>query len=467
MFNRKIQLLSVLLILNIACKSSQPEVERGTSYEFRLGHPEIRISGLGILDQNDSAKIQIATEIVYTSLINKFKNKRRYSEISIDYSISEKITGYQKSSQKNITVESTPGKISGESFTIQEEFTAIPGEFEIAVTVNDLSSGKESSRKTTVFIPDPENPVVNLSTIQLLSKINSETESGFFPIATYDVPSRMDSLRFVFQVTNNKSKEPLTIRSRLLKFEADTSIARLMNHREYSASSIQYKGIDFGDYEIIESGTRFLSQEGSVYIEFTYPVFKRGNYRFEVETTDGNGKLIAKARDFAIKSPNYPEIKHVKEFAYPLYYIMDNKAFEKLIATNNEKELKSEIDRFWLSHIDNPKTARSVIELYYNRVEEANKLFSNYKEGWKTDLGMMYILFGPPWYENTNLNELSWAYAYNPNDPSKNFNFYTPRIKSEFYPFNNYILRRSNDYYTIYYQQVSLWLSGTILVRNL
>lgn len=467
MTNSKIRFLLIFTVLIVSCKSSQPEVERGITYEFRLGHPEIRVSALGILDQNDSAVVRIATEIVYTSLINKYKDNRRYSEVIIEYSITKVNSDFNTSFRKSLTVESTPGTASGESFTVQEELIVIPGQFDISVTVSDKSSGKQSSRSASVFIPDPENPLVNLSAIQLLSKDDDEPEKTFFPITTYDVPSRMDSIRFVFQVTNQRSKEPLSIKSRLIRFQADTSIARLMNHREYSVSSLQYKGIDYEDYKTIASGTRLLSQDGSVYIEFSYPAPKRGNYRFEVETLNSDGKLINKARDFAIKSPNYPEIKHIREFAYPLYYLMDSREFERLVAIEDEKQLKSEIDRFWLSHIDDPKTARSVIELYYNRVEEANKLFSNYKEGWKTDLGMMYILFGPPWYEYSNLNELSWGYAYNSNDTSKNFYFYSPRIKSNFYPFNNYILRRSNDYYSVYYQQVSLWLSGTVLFRNL
>ena len=75
---------------------------------------------------------------------------------------------------------------------------------------------------------------------------------------------------------------------------------------------------------------------------------------------------------------------------------------EKLMAISDPKQQKLAVDRFWLSNIKNTNKAIQIIELFYERVEEANKQFSNYKEGWKTDMGMMYILFGPPWYvENT------------------------------------------------------------------
>jgi len=100
-------------------------------------------------------------------------------------------------------------------------------------------------------------------------------------------------------------------------------------------------------------------------------------------------------------------------------------------------------------------------------VEEANKQFSNFKEGWKTDLGMIYILFGPPWYVDDSLNRMRWSYSYNRNDPDYNYLFETPKLKSEFYPYQNYLLQRNQYYFNIEYQQTQLWLTGQILRRSL
>lgn len=460
-------LLIFLVVLLNGCKSTSPEIDRGNDYEFKIGHPELRISAIGMIDEEDNSVIKVATEVVYSSMIHKFNDGKRISDIKIEYLIIETTTGYSESLTKNFTMESTPSKVEGESFTIQENFIVVPGEYDINVTVTDLSSDKESTRQITTFIPDPENPTINITSIQLSAKDTKRTEEGFFPITTYDVPERMDSLRFFFQVTNNDAQNPLTIKSKFIRFNADTTASRPMNYRDYPVSSIQYKGIEMGNTEVLVSGTRILNQSGSVYIEFLYPSFDKGNYRFEVELIkDGDSKTI-KARDFSIKSLNYPAIKHVTEFAAPLYYLMDTKEYQKLIFITDEKELKDAIDRFWLSNIDNANKARSVIELYYDRVEEANKLFSTYKEGWKTDLGMMYILFGQPWYTDQDLNQLSWSYTFNPQDPNKNFYFYSPNLNNRFYPFDNYILRRSSNYYEIYYQQINLWLSGNILISNL
>jgi hypothetical protein len=34
--------------------------------------------------------------------------------------------------------------------------------------------------------------------------------------------------------------------------------------------------------------------------------------------------------------------------------------------------------------------------LYYARVDYANKHFTRYREGWRTDMGLVFILLGPP-----------------------------------------------------------------------
>jgi len=111
--------------------------------------------------------------------------------------------------------------------------------------------------------------------------------------------------------------------------------------------------------------------------------------------------------------------------------------------------------------------AKSLINLYYERVEEANKKFSNFKEGWKTDRGMIYILFGSPWYVNEYSRSISWSYTYNLSDPYLNFDFRKVRVRSEFFPFDYYVLERNPSYYNIHRRQVQLWLTGQILIRKL
>ncbi|MDZ7690711.1 MAG: GWxTD domain-containing protein [Balneolaceae bacterium] len=134
-----------------------------------------------------------------------------------------------------------------------------------------------------------------------------------------------------------------------------------------------------------------------------------------------------------------------------------------MISLKNSDSLKQAIDTFWLKNIGSKSKAKQVISLYYQRVEEANKQFSNFKEGWKTDPGMMYILFGRPLYYDRYIDSMTWYYSYDRSDPRETFQFDKPTIKHPSFPFDHYILTRNFFYDNIEYQQRERWLSGLIL----
>ena len=331
--------------------------------------------------------------------------------------------------------------------------------------MRDASNARESFRRLEIEIPNPTETRSYLTNIQVFAKDEDEGNQ-FEPVTTYNLSETSDSVRLVFQVTNNRVNEPQTIDTRLLKFESDTMHARPMSWPDYTPASLPYKGIDYGEYEIINSSKRILTDAGTVTIELFFENLRRGNYRFEVRT-QAAGEEVFKARDFSFKSPHYPSLKTPRELAAPLIYIMREDDHAELMAISDPKEQKYAVDRFWLSNIKNTKKALQVIELFYERVEEANKQFSNYKEGWKTDMGMMYVLFGPPLYIENTIEEKTWRYSNDFYNPETNFTFKSYRYRNKFYPFDNYQLLRNQQYFSLEYRQTQKWLNGAILRDNL
>lgn len=462
--------ISHLLLFLTACSNSYVDkIEKGADYKYVPGYPELRVAASGFLSENDSAFINVASEIVYASLVFKKRDSLYKAEATISYQIIDLINPENIIEAKEfpirITSRSNQLSFDQNTYKVERDFLVNPGNFKVITSITDNNTGKQINRITDISIPDPKEDVNNITNIRIFSKNNQES-SSFIPVATFDIQNDTDSLKFAFQITNNKSSEPLTINTRLVQFEADTSIARPMNYTNYSPSSIEYKGIDYSEKEEINTNRRVLTNQGNVSIEFTFPKLQRGNYRFEVFSNKGSENELYKARDFSIKSSSYPSLSTARELARPLYYLMSEKEYEKLMEIEDDLELKKAMDRFWLTNIKNSKIAKSVVELFYERVEEANKQFSNFKEGWKTDQGMIYILFGPPWYVDSSLNRTAWRYSYNSADPEKNFFFEAPKMNNKFFPFDNFILERSPSYYTIQYQQVEEWLSGLIL-KNL
>ena len=90
---------------------------------------------------------------------------------------------------------------------------------------------------------------------------------------------------------------------------------------------------------------------------------------------------------------SFPRVVTTEDMIGPLAYLSSSVEFNDLIQQTN---LKLAVDNFWLQSAGNISKARELIRIYYNRVFFANYYFTSYKEGWKTDRGMMFIIYGPP-----------------------------------------------------------------------
>ncbi|MTI89226.1 MAG: GWxTD domain-containing protein [Balneolaceae bacterium] len=445
-------------------------IDRGQGFNYKPGFPELRLSTTGYVNPQNDTKIIVSGSIVYGSLIYKKADDLYQANIGVDIEVINKSADNQKAIKLDYkyTINRQEKNIinNQEVYRFEHEYDVPPGDYLIRVVVTDLTSEKQTTQETESSIPDPEGDISKVTEIRVLGKDSSVQNTFFNPVNTYDIPSRLDSLQFIFQVTNNKEDEQLTLQARLLKFDADTTIARRMNFNNYSPSNISYRGIEYDDYDVVQSSRRVLNQSGSVQIKYFFTDLDRGNYRLEV-TSERDDDDLYKARDFSIKSKNYPALKSPRELAAPLYYLMDKGEYETLMAIEDNDSLKAAIDRFWLSNINNAARTRSVLSLYYERVESANKKFSNFKEGWKTDAGMIYILFGSPWYTESFGDEMLWSYSYNRQDPRKNFFFHRTKINSKYFPFHNYLFIRKNSYHSVQYNQIERWRSGLILKDNL
>ena len=80
-------------------------------------------------------------------------------------------------------------------------------------------------------------------------------------------------------------------------------------------------------------------------------------------------------------------------------------------------------------------------------MKQANHLFTDFKAGWKTDRGMMYIVFGRPdeVYRTNSLEE--WYY-----DTGEAFEF---SVISSFFAQRTYTLRRSNSLEDLWFNRIA------------
>ncbi len=137
-------------------------------------------------------------------------------------------------------------------------------------------------------------------------------------------------------------------------------------------------------------------------------------------------------------------------------YIMAKKEFDKCNDNPNKKEA---IDYFWLDIAGNNERAKELIRKYYLRVQDANQKFTSYQEGWKTDRGMIYIVFGKPTNIQKRENGELWTFGFEGNPMALQFAFV--KIINPFTD-NDFYLERSEEYKERWYQAVDMWRQGRI-----
>lgn len=152
----------------------------------------------------------------------------------------------------------------------------------------------------------------------------------------------------------------------------------------------------------------------------------------------------------------FPEVKTVEAMLGPLRYLTSKKEFHRLKA---EEDLKSAIDSFWVDRGGSKERARKLIESYYGRVEAANRHFTSHVEGWRTDRGLVHVIFGKPERVQRTSDGEKWVYGEQSDIRRLDFEF--ERVKNPFTE-NDMSLSRSQIYKSAWYRAVESWRNGRV-----
>lgn len=174
------------------------------------------------------------------------------------------------------------------------------------------------------------------------------------------------------------------------------------------------------------------------------------NYFFTHDELPKGGILIRTT------SIDFPAVKQAKSLEWPLRYITTKTEYEQIVKSTYPKKM---IDNFWIECGGNKNHAKDLIQIYYSRVEEANYYFSSYTDGWKTDRGMIHLIFGNPSKINKFSDREVWQYGEDNTTNQLIFVF-----NKEASPLSNnvYTLNRDPAFKQYWERMVTVWRTGRI-----
>ena len=173
-----------------------------------------------------------------------------------------------------------------------------------------------------------------------------------------------------------------------------------------------------------------------------------GFYHFRIDTTSKAGLTLFTS------SEEFPKVTTDADLLGPIRYLLSGKEYEALMNAGNPK---AAMEKHWLEWSGTKDRARRNLTAFYTRVEEANRYFSSHVDGWKSDRGLIYIVYGKP-NKVYNYEDLeTWIYGEENNPLSITFHFV--KVINPFTD-NDYRLERNERYKPSWYRAIDTWRSG-------
>lgn len=179
------------------------------------------------------------------------------------------------------------------------------------------------------------------------------------------------------------------------------------------------------------------------------------------------GRDIKEGYGFFNFGVSYPEMNTPEVMIEPLAYLATENEMNNMLSAPRPKFA---LDEFWIKCGGNVEKSRELIRIFYTRVLYSNFYFTSYKEGWRTERGMIYIIYGPPdkvyknpegesWGYRKPVIKSSWGTRYKVKEEYLYFNF---KKKESIYSSNDYFLSRPETLVSYWSQAIIAWRKGIV-----
>ena len=172
---------------------------------------------------------------------------------------------------------------------------------------------------------------------------------------------------------------------------------------------------------------------------------------FKVNTSESSDLSLP----LLITDDYYPYFQAYEDLVEPLIFISTNEEYEKMKTTEFPRDAFEGFVNLTIS--TNEMVSRGFIKNYFKRVRESARLFTTDREGWKTDRGMIYQIFGRPQQVFRNETTELWVYT-SPNGRRTRYIYDIIPTKEGLV----YKLIRGKRYREDWMQAVTQWRTGRV-----
>ena len=257
-----------------------------------------------------------------------------------------------------------------------------PGRYRMEITTKDVFSRREFSAQRDFTVTDHTVQLPSMSSILYLDQI--EQRGDRYKVSPYVGDMIHDPQMTLFALFETYLDAPMRIG---YSWRVSTS-----------DGSVLAQGVTEPDSVIKRTNQQFIPltlPEQALSGTYTLRIRMHGVKGAVVDTTSA---LAERTRGLSIPRTALSEaLSDLGKAIRQLRYVAQQSDIDNIEAGSSPAERQARFEAFWKTQDPSPSTVRNeAFEEYYQRIDHANKNYRSYSEGWLTDMGMVYIILGPP-----------------------------------------------------------------------
>jgi GWxTD domain-containing protein len=298
-------------------------------------------------------------------------------DLNIDVLDKDKNVVYNNVSKEEVTTKTTSQEyLTQNSQILTRNLFLPPGDYDVKVSVYEQSTKRRSEQVRKIAVEDFSALALSISNVMIVSRISyTEGKRVITPDVTRNVGT-IDTFYLFFYVYRNNEEENIDVNCRIYDPE---------NKEVYTKK------------EMINISEGMIFQN-LVFMAVPAKDFSYGNYTIDITASSASHNTSIKSF-FRNENLDFPvPLKEIDLLVDQLQYVAKEKEIDYIREGKTDAEKQKRFLEFWQKKDPSPGTKRNeYMQEYYIRVIIANKNFSTtYTQGWRTDMGMVFIIFGQP-----------------------------------------------------------------------
>ncbi len=268
------------------------------------------------------------------------------------------------------------------------------GAYSVQIDVFDSLARETATRTYMLKVPDYSSKTVSLSDVLLLARF--DTTGGAHRITPFILTNAgllPDTIKF-FSVVSSPRPASDSIVFSMYRLQSQRGPLPFNGLQALSTMPSAYNPCDAREDTILiyRYWVNANLPKGNSYLFGTVPKPAEGEYLLKVGVDSIAGEIAETSLEFQVRNPNFPDITDdLNEMVGAVNYVAMGSEMQKIVAVRTDSAIRANLFDFWKVHGGVAKMTQ-----YYRRVEQANRYFTSCIEGWRTPMGMFYVVCGPP-----------------------------------------------------------------------